>query len=528
MASKEEIAVLLKIRAEKFKAGLKRAEMSAKKFERTASKSAKTVKKSFKDSFSGIMATAKSSGFLALLSGGALLGFANESLKANRELQIWSKTLGIGTVRLKSFQIALESIGFGGEKATDILKDVNDKLGEFVALGTGQAKDIVERLGLGKEDFKKNDAIGNLKAIVAQMDKLKVSGKERVFLLEALANDASKLEPLLKNNAEELEKLQKAAKDSGRVLSVGLQANLTKLQKSVKQTWDNFKGLAEIGLATLAPLFTVLSEAAGMVARGWKLLIEELVNGLDLLRKGLSSVGSSVAKIIGDARDAREERRRTLGGGTGNFGFSTASLRLNQPTQSQLMVGGALNTLVDMFNFPAETMKTAANKINDAAVSFADSAMDLGSSLVGSQMEQDTTIGRLIASQGQGELQRILGGGLKEQAKNEDFDRIARSIMTEAQKVNRDPTFLTGMLDRLRQIVAVERNILPGLSTAGQEKTIKELENFIRARGDKALEKRAVIEINVKASDVFDTELKKKMQENLKVVLQEEAAQLGT
>lgn len=563
MANVEEIALKIKLQAEKFNQGLQKANQSVKKFgqtvTKTMSKTEKTFNKSTKKmvgsakkaamkinkSFSKLGNTLKNSPLASFIAVGSMLSFAQQAIEANKELEVWSKTLEIAPQRLKTFQIALESIGFSGEKTTDILKDVDDKLGEFIALGTGQAVDLVERLGLSAEDFKKNDAIGNLQMIVAKMDQLKVSGKERVFLLEALANDSSKLAPLLRNNAAELERLQKAAKDSGRVMSDVQSQNLKQFGDAVKQAWDNFKGLANTGLGFVAPMFTLLAKAAGMVLKGWKEMINGLVDLLNYLRKELTRGFKSIAMTIGDTID---EIKHAL-----HVSFGTKEKPRSKEDMAQ---AGTINALMDaQFGIkrarPGEDKANAVTKgilrsMGDRMAKASNKMVDAGTIIKGAgemftkavdayTKVQDTKLGQMITGNASGEVGRILNPALRQEATSKNFERRAQDLFKQLQTVDltdRNRNDINQRFERLKQeVLATKSRVGGSQSVLGMQQTFNELVKFYRARQngiDKTEKAKAELKVMIETTKEFDAKVKTIAEQNLKVTLGTSSAQMGT
>lgn len=569
MANVEEIALKIKLQAEKFNQGLQKANQSVKKFgknvTKTMSKTEKTFDKSTKKmvgsakkaamkinkSFSKIGNTLKNSPIASFIAGGALVSFAQQAIEANRELDIWSRTLEIAPQRLKTFQIALESIGFSGEKTTDILKDVNEKLGELIEFGTGEAVDMAKRLGLSAEDFKKNDAIGNLQLIVAKMDELQIKGRSRITLLEMLANDASKLAPLLKNNAAELEKLQKAARESGRVLTDVQQKNLTDLGNATKQAWDNLKGLAQVGLAKLAPVLTMLAKLAGVLLDSFKGLVGGLVDLLNYLRKETTAAFKSITMSIGDTIDAVKKALRI------------SFVAKEKPrSQEDLAQAGTINALMDaqfgikragkgedqanavtrgLIRSMTDRLVNGASKIDNAGKTFTDvgGTMQKAGELLMKSSEKygnvaNTKLGQMITGGAEGEISRILQPALRKEATSQNFERRAQSLFKDLQtqdltKSNRSN--INQKFETLKQeLMAVKNRVGSSQSVLGMQKTFNELVKFYRAR-QQGIEKdkaKAELKVIVAPSKEFAAEVKKLAEEGMKVTLAEQSAQIGT
>ncbi len=167
----------------------------------------------------GIAAGAASAGLAAGMA--VSVKYGTELVQVNKELTYLSNQLEINKDALQVWGKAGESVGFSLEKVADIFKDFNDKAGDFAATGGGEAKEIFERLNLDVEKFIGLPADKKLLMIAGAFDELgdSISLEEKTFLLEAMGNDASRLLPLLENNAEKLREIEKISRESGAILS---------------------------------------------------------------------------------------------------------------------------------------------------------------------------------------------------------------------------------------------------------------------------------------------------------------------
>lgn len=159
-------------------------------------------------------------GIASALTGISLANLTEDVIRQNRELNNLTTTYKLNRQELQLWQIAMGKMGVSAEKVGDILKDTQDKVGDFLATGGGEAKDIFERLKLNAEELKNLQPDEILKKIVNRMDEIKdLSQNERVFLMESIADEASRLLPLLSNNAAKLEQIRETANASGAILS---------------------------------------------------------------------------------------------------------------------------------------------------------------------------------------------------------------------------------------------------------------------------------------------------------------------
>lgn len=128
-----------------------------------------------------------------------------------RELEQMANKAGVTVERMQELAYATEQYNVQGDQLADMLKDVQDKLGDFSATGGGEFADwmtnIAPKVGLTIEQLQKMSGPEALIAVQDAMDKTNVSAAEQVFYLESIANDVSTLQPLLRNQGAELQRL---------------------------------------------------------------------------------------------------------------------------------------------------------------------------------------------------------------------------------------------------------------------------------------------------------------------------------
>lgn len=144
------------------------------------------------------------------------------------ELTNTGNALDVNREQLQLWRIAGDRVGLSGDKVTDILKRMTERLGEFSATGTGEAGNVLERLNLDIEDLINLKPDEQMLAIANAIGEIG-SKSEQVALLEKLASDASQLQPLLEDNAAGLQAIFEEAKKDGAIYT---DAELDKLNKA--------------------------------------------------------------------------------------------------------------------------------------------------------------------------------------------------------------------------------------------------------------------------------------------------------
>lgn len=134
-----------------------------------------------------------------------------------REIERMSNVAQISSERIQALGYASEQYNISGDKMADILKDTNDKLGDFVANGGGEFKDffdnVAPKVGLTAQELSKLSSPEVLVAVKKAMDEANVPMKAQITYLESIADEASALMPLLENNGKLLYELTEKYRD---------------------------------------------------------------------------------------------------------------------------------------------------------------------------------------------------------------------------------------------------------------------------------------------------------------------------
>nr|WP_319556005.1 hypothetical protein [uncultured Vibrio sp.] len=148
---------------------------------------------------------------------GATAYLITQQAQQAREVEKMATVAQVSVQQIQALAYASEQYNVSGESMADILKDVNDKLGDFTENEGGQFADfmtnIAPTVGLTIDQLQKLSGPEALVAVKAAMDEANVPMKSQIFYLESIANDASALMPLLDNQGRKLYELTKKYDD---------------------------------------------------------------------------------------------------------------------------------------------------------------------------------------------------------------------------------------------------------------------------------------------------------------------------
>jgi len=156
------------------------------------------------------------------------------------------------------------TVGVEQEKLADILKDVNDRVGDFLQTGGGPMKDFFEqvapRVGVTADQFARLSGPEALQLYVTSLDRAGLSQQEMTYYLEAMASDATRLLPLLRDGGAEMTRFGDQARAVGAVLDGEALASLRQTQIALGSLSLVFDGLRNQIAVAVAPAVTWLAE----------------------------------------------------------------------------------------------------------------------------------------------------------------------------------------------------------------------------------------------------------------------------
>lgn len=184
------------------------------------------VGKGIKGTFSGLADLSKDLSQIGMVGGAGVLGLGALAANSNKAfaqqvdaLKTTADAFNLSTQELQVWQFAGEGVGVKADKTVDILKDVSDKIGDFATTGGGEAKDLFETLKLDVKEFKDLRPDEALLKVGKALDQSTLTKSQKIFLLESIADEASRLQPLIENNGEALNKARDAAENYGLIIS---------------------------------------------------------------------------------------------------------------------------------------------------------------------------------------------------------------------------------------------------------------------------------------------------------------------
>ncbi len=287
----EQLNIILAARDKEFTQAMER---SQRRVERFAKQSQKNLGKTGR-AFDALGSAARKLG--PVLAGVFTVQRISQAADMAVQIGQLSQVANASTTEFQKFAAAARTVGIEQDKAADILKDMTDRVGDFLATGGGPMKDFFENVaplvGVTAENFRGLSGPEALGLFVKTLQDAGASQQDFTFYLEAMASDATALLPLLKDKSEGFRVLGEQAEQAGRIMDQETITRMTELRNRSQELSDQLD-------AALANALYNVTEELGVLAT-W---VEQY--GAPALEKmiGLAAAGASVFNTMADAYNA--------------------------------------------------------------------------------------------------------------------------------------------------------------------------------------------------------------------------------
>lgn len=200
---------------------------------------------------------------------GAAAAFVRQTGEAADAITNLARVAGTSGSEFQRYAFAARTVGIEQEKLSDILKDVQDKVGDFLQTGAGPLADFFEkiapRVGVTAEQFRNLGGADALQLYVNSLEKANLSQSELTFYLEAIASDAALLLPLLRDNGRAMGELGDKAERLGVVMNDRALEAAREFNRNLEELRDNATGAAR---EIAGPLIQALNDLFALRTRG--------------------------------------------------------------------------------------------------------------------------------------------------------------------------------------------------------------------------------------------------------------------
>lgn len=314
--------------------------------------------------------------------GAGVLAMASEYANAARELQTFASISNTTTQEFQKMAVGAETMGISSEKLSDQLKDFNEKLGEFITIGSGGAVDFFEQIAIKTEGSAEGarklalemQNLSGPKALQLYVDKLEEAGvtqQQMSFYLESMASDTTNLIPLLKNGGEGFKFWADAAERAGVIMDESAIKKANELSVQIKLLDLQVKGAKNQFIQGLMPALVSVGDSLTDATTETNLMSDagatlgNVFMGVAAMGMGVYAVikmlSNSIAGLAVDAVNAKKMVDKTSENGTWadklpgvKFGkaliLGTANTRFNENSGVQMAMQDNAKVAEDIGN----------------------------------------------------------------------------------------------------------------------------------------------------------------------------------
>ncbi len=374
-----------------------------------------------------------------LTSLGPLLGFvgfssmANSALNLAREITNLSKVANANAEQFQRNAFAAKTVGVEQEKLADIYKDAGDKIGDFLQTGAGPMADFFEniapKIGVTADQFRNLSGPDALQLYYDSINKANLSQSEMTFYMEAIASDATKLIPLLKDGGKGFADLGKKAEEAGLVMGDLEREKLEKINLKM-DVWKKKSTILGGELLTkVIPALKILGQGLGFVGdiigvvaanfvawgktmnRVISAIVAPAISQIEALGLAIKAAGQFAMRDFGGAKESIKAAKDEVVGIVdevkaipGEMEAAAEDLA-NSITSGTEVLGESVDERSKRINAALEDIKGTANETEDALGDALTGGSGGGGSGGGGSGETGDTGGR------EGETEGTGGGG---------------------------------------------------------------------------------------------------------------------
>lgn len=339
-------------------------------------------------SFSKMRDSVNKFGLIAVSAGAgaaaAVIAMADTMAKQNAELERFAYLSQTSVAEFQKMSVGAKMMGIEADKLSDIMKDWNERFGDFLTSGGGPLVDFMEQVAVKTEkgadgamklakELSKLSGPESMGLFVKKMEEANLSQDQMSFLMESMASDATQLLPLLKNNAEGMRLWGEAAERAGIIMDEETLRASRELQVQTQMLDMQYEGLKKQLLSAVVPALVDVSEAmldGDKNARGMADAGEVLANSL----RGVAAVGIGLYATInlianamaGISKSAVDSYRLTeMASKNGAWYEKLPGIKLLKTGITFAVTSQAENSGLGMaLDDNAKVLEDAANKIN--------------------------------------------------------------------------------------------------------------------------------------------------------------------
>ncbi|OTG94389.1 hypothetical protein B9T24_11540 [Acinetobacter sp. ANC 4654] len=240
--------------------------------------------------------------------GAGIFAMASEYANAANELETFAFISKTTTQEFQGYAVGAQTMGIEMETLAAQFKDFNEKLGEFVTLGSGGAVDFFEKIAIKTEGSAEGarklalemQNLSGPKALQLYVDKMEEAGvtqQQMSFYLESMASDTTNLIPLLKDGGKGFEYWADAAERAGVIIDESGIQKAAELKVQIKLLELQVEGAKNQFIQGLMPALVSVGDGMSSASHETNLM-SEAGQTLGEVFKGVAATGMGVYAVV--------------------------------------------------------------------------------------------------------------------------------------------------------------------------------------------------------------------------------------
>ncbi|AMA46237.1 hypothetical protein [Pseudomonas alabamensis] len=240
-----------------------------------------------------------------------LVALTQSTISHAQEIKNLSSVANTSVEDFQRMAFGAKSVGVEQDKLGDILKDVNDRVGEFIQRGGGEMsdffKEIAPRVGVTADQFKNLSGPQALQLYYDSLQKAGLNQQQLTTYMEQMADEATALIPLLRDNGKGFKDAGDQADKLGSVISKFNIERLVDAGQAMRELEATFSGVGQqIAVGLLPGIESVTAGLANLRDTGGAQKLGEtigfLAENVDILAAALGGkLAAAFSKYAIDA-----------------------------------------------------------------------------------------------------------------------------------------------------------------------------------------------------------------------------------
>lgn len=226
---------------------------------------------------------------------GAMTAMAISGIGLARDITVLSQRANATPRELQRLSAGARTAGVNMEGMSNVLQDVNDRIGDFLTTGAGPMADFFERIGsrvgVTAADFRNLSGPQALQLYVNTLQEAGASQQEFTFFMESLSGEATRLLPLLMNNGAEMRRFGDAAEAAGQIIGDSMLDRIMKANEALTTISNTFDSLRLRLAAEVSPAIEAVANSFSSFMASAE--AQEAIDGLTASLSSMLSIVSS-------------------------------------------------------------------------------------------------------------------------------------------------------------------------------------------------------------------------------------------